>query len=163
RVAVIGAEAAWVVANMLAAAVEVRVDDGAGAAEDQRSAPGAPGGGVSPAVVGQAGARELPLDRASVRAGGGGGEAGLGAGARRAALPAAGRPRLRRRRADDHRPRRGGAGGDRRRVQGVLADRLGLRRGWRVRGPAVPAPRLWRCVGRRAALGSAHARTGAGS
>ena len=45
------------------------------------SAPGASGGDLPAAVLAEAAARELPLDRASVRTLGGGGPAGLGAGA----------------------------------------------------------------------------------
>ena len=52
------------------------------------------------------------------------------------------------------------AGRDRRCVRRVRADRLGLWRGRRVQGPAVPEARLWRGVGGRAAVGRADAPAG---
>src|SRR5436853_140430 len=73
-------EAALEVANMLGSALQVTGDDRF-AAEDRRLAPGAVGGDLPAAVITEAGARELPLDRAPVRVGGGGGKARLGAGA----------------------------------------------------------------------------------
>ena len=76
-------EAVAALANMLECAV---VAGGVGAergGEDHRVSSGAGGGRVLASVLAEAGARELPLDRAAVRAGRGGRPAGLGGGADR--------------------------------------------------------------------------------
>ena len=74
-------EAVAVLANMVESAVAAGGVGGERDREDHRLASGAGGDRVSAPVLAEAGARELSLDRASVRVGGRGRPAGLGSGA----------------------------------------------------------------------------------
>src|SRR4249919_1592169 len=76
-------EAVAALANMVEAALGVGAVDGERGREDHGLAPAAGGGRVLASVLAEAGAGELPLDRAAVRAGRGGREARVGVGADR--------------------------------------------------------------------------------